>query len=175
MVGRAADPSVRDAAHARHLQDDHHRSSSDEAFHGEEGNKALAASNAAGGAELHVLDNVVRYASPELSTILMEKYETHRVDYLVHAEELAHFAQAIEMEARPGHFFGKEVVAHVDESTPRKETRTGYGYGKIGHVKADCHSKRTGEKNGGRGGNTGGNVVLAIGEGTSKKESLFQV
>ena len=57
----------------------------------------VAVSDAAGGAEQQVLDNIVRYASSELSTILMAKYETHHVDYLVHAEELAHFAQAIEM------------------------------------------------------------------------------
>uniref|UniRef100_A0AAV1U680 Polyprotein n=1 Tax=Peronospora matthiolae TaxID=2874970 RepID=A0AAV1U680_9STRA len=99
----------------------------------------------------------------------MAKYETHRVDYLVHAEELAHFAQAIEMEARPGRFFGKEVVAHVDESTPRKETRTCYGCGKMGHVKADCRSRRTSDKNSSRRGKSGGNIVLAIGEGIIKK------
>ena len=80
----------------------------------------------------------------------MAKYETHRVDYLVHAEELAHYAQAIEMEALPGRFFGKEVADHVDESTPCKETRTCYGCGKIGHIKAYCNSKRTGDKSGGR-------------------------
>ena len=49
----------------------------------------VAVSDAAGGAEQQVLDNIVR------STILMSKYQTHRIDYLVHAEELAHFAQAI--------------------------------------------------------------------------------
>ncbi|CAI5725772.1 unnamed protein product [Peronospora destructor] len=131
----------------------------------------VAVSDAAGGAEQQVLDNIVRYASPELSTILMAKYETHRVDYLVHAEELAHFAQVIEMEARPGRSFGKEVVAHVEDSTSRKETRTCYGCGKIGHVKADCRKKKTGDINGGRRGKSGGNIVLAIGKGTSKKGS----
>lgn len=50
----------------------------------------VAFSDAAGGAEQQVLNIIVRYASPDLSTILMAKYETHRVDYLVHAEELAH-------------------------------------------------------------------------------------
>lgn len=79
----------------------------------------VAVSDAAGGAEQQVLDNIVRYASPELSTILMAKYDTHRVDYLVQAEELAHFAQVIEMEARSGLSFGKEVVAH--EMSPRCE------------------------------------------------------
>lgn len=62
----------------------------------------------------------MRYVSIELSAILMAKYETHCVHYLVHTEELAHFAQAIEMEARPGRSFGKEVIAHVDDFTSRK-------------------------------------------------------
>ena len=46
----------------------------------------VAVSDADGGAEHQVLDNILRYASLEVSTILMAKYETHRVDYLVHAE-----------------------------------------------------------------------------------------
>ena len=52
----------------------------------------VAVSDAAGGAEQQVLDKIVRYASPELSTIMMAKCQTHRLDYLTHAEELAHFA-----------------------------------------------------------------------------------
>ena len=78
----------------------------------------VAVSDACGGADAQVLDNIVHYASSELHTVLMAKYDGNRVDYLTQAEELAHFAQAIEMEARPGRFFVKEVVAHVDESTP---------------------------------------------------------
>ena len=54
----------------------------------------------------------------------MAKYQTHRVDYLVQAEELAHFAQTIEMESRSGLAFGKEVVEHVEDSALRKETHT---------------------------------------------------
>ena len=99
----------------------------------------------------------------------MAKYETNRVDHLVHAEDFAHFAQAIEMEARPGRFFGKEVVAHMGESTPRRETRTCYGWGRMGHVTADCRSRRTSDKNSSRRGKSGDNIVLAIGEGISKK------
>uniref|UniRef100_M4BFS5 RxLR effector candidate protein n=1 Tax=Hyaloperonospora arabidopsidis (strain Emoy2) TaxID=559515 RepID=M4BFS5_HYAAE len=101
----------------------------------------LAVSDAAGGAEQQVLDKIVRYVSLELSTMLISNYDTHRVGYLVHAEELAYFVQFIEMEARSGRsgrFFGKEVVAHVDEPTTRKDTRTCYGCGKVEKVKADC-------------------------------------
>ena len=49
--------------------------------------------------EQQVVDNIVRYASPELSTIRMAKYQIYRLDYLVNAEELVHFAQKIEMES----------------------------------------------------------------------------
>uniref|UniRef100_A0AAV1VBC4 Uncharacterized protein n=1 Tax=Peronospora matthiolae TaxID=2874970 RepID=A0AAV1VBC4_9STRA len=59
----------------------------------------VAVSDAAGGAEQQAMDNIVRYASSELSIILLAKFQMYRIDYLVHAEELAHFAQAIEMEA----------------------------------------------------------------------------
>ena len=75
------------------------------------------------------------------------------------------------MEARPGRFFGKEVVANVDESTPRKETRTCYKCSKMGQNKADCRSRRTTDNNSSRHGKSGGNIVLAIGEGTSKNGS----
>uniref|UniRef100_A0AAV1TUN2 CCHC-type domain-containing protein n=1 Tax=Peronospora matthiolae TaxID=2874970 RepID=A0AAV1TUN2_9STRA len=130
----------------------------------------VAVSDVAGGAEQQVLDIVVRYTSPELSTILIAKYETHPADYQVHAEELAHFARAIEMKARPKRFIEKEVFAYVDDSTPRKESRTCYGCGKMGCVKAECHSRRTGDKNSSRRGKSGGNTVLAIGEGIGKKD-----
>uniref|UniRef100_A0AAV1UNA8 CCHC-type domain-containing protein n=1 Tax=Peronospora matthiolae TaxID=2874970 RepID=A0AAV1UNA8_9STRA len=126
-------------------------------------------SDAAGGAEQQVLDKIVRYASPESSTIIMAKYDTHRMDYPVHAEKLAHYAQAIETEAFPGSFFGKEIVAHVDDSSTRKETRTCYVCGKVGHVKADCRSKRTGDLNGGRRGRRNGNLVLYVIEGKGNK------
>ena len=131
----------------------------------------VAVSDAAGGDEQRVLDNIVRFASPELSTILMEKYQTHRLDYLVHAEELAHFAQTIEMESRSGCALGREVVAHVEKSMFRMETRTCYVCGKSGHVMAGCRSKKTDHTNGGCRAKGGGNIVLAIGEGTSIKSS----
>ncbi|CAH0483069.1 unnamed protein product [Peronospora belbahrii] len=49
-----------------------------------------------GGAEAQVLDNIVRYASSELSTVLMAKYNNGRYGRLRQVEELAHFAQAVE-------------------------------------------------------------------------------
>ena len=55
-----------------------------------------------------------------------------------------------------------EVVAHMGESMTRKKTRTCYGCGKLGHVKAECCSKRTGDSNGVRRSRCDGNMVLSI-------------
>ena len=117
------------------------------------------------------MENIVRYASSELSTILMAKYQTHHIDYLVHAEELAHFAQAIEMEARSGRSFEKAVIADVDESVSRKETRTCHGCGKVGHLKKYCRSKKNDDKKRGRGPKYGGSITLAVGEGRGRNGS----
>ena len=59
----------------------------------------VAVSDAAGGAEQQVLDNIVHYASSELHTVIMAKYDGNRVDYLAQAEELAHFAQSVELDS----------------------------------------------------------------------------
>ncbi|POM68328.1 Integrase catalytic core protein [Phytophthora palmivora] len=53
-----------------------------------------------GGADYLVLNNVVQYASADLRTALMAKVDSTRTDYLAHAEELAHFAQAWESETK---------------------------------------------------------------------------
>ena len=58
----------------------------------------VAVSDACGGAESLVLDNVVQYASSELRTIMMAKYDHTRTEYLCQAEELSHFAQSVENE-----------------------------------------------------------------------------
>ena len=67
----------------------------------------MAVTDVACGGEQQVLDNIVRHASPDLSMIFLAKNQTHRTDYLVHTEELLHFAQADEMEGRSGRAFGK--------------------------------------------------------------------
>ena len=76
-----------------------------------------------------------------------------RVEYLRHAEDLAHFAQSIELGSDA---VGREVVAaHFDEK--RKEARTCYNCGKVGHVQADGGGK----PNKGSG---NGSMVLALTE-----------
>nr|CCA27370.1 conserved hypothetical protein [Albugo laibachii Nc14] len=49
-----------------------------------------------GAAEYMVLNNIVQYASEGMRVALMAKVDAHRTDYLQQAEELAHFAQALE-------------------------------------------------------------------------------
>lgn len=82
----------------------------------------MAVSEASGGsAEYLVLNNIVQYASADLRMVLMAKVDDARADYLVHAEELAHFAQAWEPKSGKWKNLGREVVSAVGEK--RKETR----------------------------------------------------
>ena len=90
----------------------------------------VAVSDARGGADSLVLDNIVHHASPELMNVMRAKYKPTRVDVLRHAEELTHLAQAIELGSGT---VGREVVAaHVEEK--RQDTRTCFRCGRTGHV-----------------------------------------
>ena len=71
-------------------------------------------------ADMLVLDNIVHHASPELMSVMRAKYDPTRVDYLRHGEELAHFAQSIELGSGE---IGREFVAARFDAK-RKETRT---------------------------------------------------
>ncbi|POM80123.1 Mitochondrial Carrier (MC) Family, partial [Phytophthora palmivora] len=92
-----------------------------------------------GGADYLVLNNVVQYASADLRTVLMAKVDSARTDSLAHAEELAHFAQAWEIEAKKKNL-GQELVGVVSERG-RKETRRCHKCGKVGHSRAACLDK----------------------------------
>lgn len=81
---------------------------------------------------------------------MMAKYDHTRVDYLRQAEKLAHFAQSVKIDTRAGKSLGKETVAHVGEK--RVETRTCYGCGEVGHLRAHCASKSTDSKGCGKAG-----------------------
>uniref|UniRef100_A0AAV1UYM7 Uncharacterized protein n=1 Tax=Peronospora matthiolae TaxID=2874970 RepID=A0AAV1UYM7_9STRA len=76
----------------------------------------VAVSEARGGADSPVLDNIVQHATPELMNEMRSKYEPTRLDYLRHAEELAHFAQSIEHGSSA---VGREVVAAHVEGKPK--------------------------------------------------------
>ena len=58
-----------------------------------------------------VLDNIVQYASKAMRTILLAKVDHTRTDYLVQAEQLAHFAQAYELHTGRERTLGREKVS----------------------------------------------------------------
>ncbi|KAE8913550.1 hypothetical protein PF005_g5224 [Phytophthora fragariae] len=69
----------------------------------------------------------------------MAKVEITCTDYLAHAEELAHFAQAWEIETKKKNR-GRELVGAVSERR-RKETRRCHKCGQVGHLRAACSDK----------------------------------
>uniref|UniRef100_A0AAV1V2L8 Uncharacterized protein n=1 Tax=Peronospora matthiolae TaxID=2874970 RepID=A0AAV1V2L8_9STRA len=97
----------------------------------------VAVSEARGGADSLVLDNIVHHASPELVNVMRSKYEPTRLDYLRHAEELAHFAQSIEHGSSA---VGREFVAAHVEGKP-KGAITCYRCGRRGHITANCRAR----------------------------------
>ena len=134
----------------------------------------VAVSDACGGADQQVLDNIVHYASTELSTVLMAKYDNSRADFLRQAEELAHFAQSVELESRKGRALGRDVVAFVNEVSTKRETRTCFGCGKAGHIKANCRSKGRSNHDGRRG-KHGADLILAINDRGLKTKNMHLV
>ncbi|GMF45513.1 unnamed protein product [Phytophthora fragariaefolia] len=87
------------------------------------------------------------------------------MDYLQQAEELAHFAQAWELEPAKHKNLGREVVGVVGERRG-KDTRSCYECCKPGHLRAAC-PKRT------RGGTRKPGLTLAVSEGPGKQEEAW--
>lgn len=106
-----------------------------------------AVSDACGGAESLVLDNIVHYADPSMRMTMLSRLDIHRIDYLRRAEELAHFARSTEIEVRDRNF-GRDVVNTVESRTkvegqPKKgvaerASKKCFKCGHKGHVKASC-------------------------------------
>uniref|UniRef100_A0AAV1UK35 Uncharacterized protein n=1 Tax=Peronospora matthiolae TaxID=2874970 RepID=A0AAV1UK35_9STRA len=78
-----------------------------------------AVSDACGGADSLMLDNVVQYADPHMRTTMSSRLDIHRTDYLRQAEELAQFAQSTEVDTH-SKIFGRDVVNAVE---PEKELK----------------------------------------------------
>ena len=86
----------------------------------------VTVSDAHGGVDLLVLDNIVHHTSPELINIMWAKYDPTRFDYLRHAEGLAHLRNRSSSAA-----VGCDVVAaHVEMK--RQDTRTCFRCGRTG-------------------------------------------
>ena len=61
----------------------------------------VAVSEACGGADNLVLDNIVHYADTAMRVSMLSRLNLARTDCLRQAEELAHFAQSTEIEGSP--------------------------------------------------------------------------
>ena len=117
----------------------------------------IAVSEARGGADSLVLDNIVHHASTELINVMRAKYDPMRVDYLHHAEELAHFAQTIENGS--GAVSLEVVAAHVE--TTLNGPRVCYRCGRTGQIASDC-SARVVHDNEAPTTQSGGSMILAL-------------
>lgn len=114
----------------------------------------VAVSEACGGADNLVQDNIVHYADPSMRVSMLARLNLTRIDYLRQAEELAHFAQSTEIELRGKHI-GRDVVNTVhnerrdarkvrpDGRKDRQFVRKCYKCGKPGHIKAVCRESST--------------------------------
>ncbi|OWZ22783.1 putative mitochondrial protein [Phytophthora megakarya] len=80
-----------------------------------------------------VLNNIVQYASKEMSTVLKARVDGSRTDHLQQTEELAHFAQTWESDPGNKKDLRREVVNNVKD---RRETRTCHECGEVGHLRA---------------------------------------
>ena len=108
----------------------------------------VAVSEACGGADNLVQDNIVHYADPSMRVSMLASLNLTRIDYLRQAEELAHFAQSTEIELR-GRIsdrmgsipstMGTEAITRIKHTIARTvEMRTCYKWGKPGHLKIAC-------------------------------------
>ena len=109
----------------------------------------VAVSDACGGTDNLVQDNILHYADPSLRVSMLARLNLTRIDYLRQAEELAHYAQSTEIEMR-GKNIGKDVVNTVDNRRRsyhkiqiynrkyRRDVRTCYKCGNPGHLKIAC-------------------------------------
>ncbi|OWZ17990.1 hypothetical protein PHMEG_0007990, partial [Phytophthora megakarya] len=120
----------------------------------------VAISEACGNsADYLVLDNIVQYASADLRTVLTAKVDGSRTDYLLHAEDLAQFAQSWEIETGKGKNFGCDVVSSVRER--RQETRRCHKCGEVGHLRAACPARNNPD------------IVLAVNETLDASDDIW--
>ena len=109
-------------------------------------------SDACGGADKLVLENIVYYADPSMRTTMLSRLNLNRVDCLRQAKDLAQFAQSTEIEVRVKHF-GRDVVNFVEATKESRKITSDkmqhdvrgpkrcYLCGGTGHLKASCPKK----------------------------------
>jgi hypothetical protein len=68
-------------------------------------------SHASGGLPNLVLESIVKYAAPDMRQMLLARADLESNDWLLQAERLANFAQAMTLDERPSRALGREVNA----------------------------------------------------------------
>ncbi len=97
----------------------------------------MEVSHATGGTPELVLDSIVKYASPEMRSALMARANMVTTDWLLQAESLANFSQAMALEERLARGPGREGNA-------TSEVTVGATCGhckKKGHTAEECRKK----------------------------------
>ena len=113
-------------------------------------------SDACGGAESLVLDNIVHYVDPHIRTIMFSRLDMHLIDPLRQAEDLAQLAQSTEIDTHAKNL-GQDVVSADEPRKDPKETvkakakatfkegdgRICHKCGEAGLIRSRCpHSKK---------------------------------
>ena len=99
-------------------------------------------SHASGGHPELVLESIVKHASSDMRPMLMAKVNMDSNDYLVQAERLSNFAQAMTLEDRVPRNLGREVNAIEEDSIQAVEELTCSYCKRNGHRVEDCRTKK---------------------------------
>ncbi|POM63071.1 hypothetical protein PHPALM_27692, partial [Phytophthora palmivora] len=92
--------------------------------------------NASGASPTLVLENVVKYADPELKLAMMAKYDPARSDPLQQASELVNWAQSLADEEKPNKAMGRDTAKETVSAIT--DDRGCFKCGKTGHFRRDC-------------------------------------
>ncbi|KAE9242449.1 hypothetical protein PF004_g6586 [Phytophthora fragariae] len=95
-----------------------------------------AVMNASGASPTLVLENVVKYADPELKLAMMAKHDPARPDPLQQASELVNWAQSLADEEKPNKAMGRETAKETVSAMT--DDRACFKCGKTGHIRRDC-------------------------------------
>jgi len=101
-------------------------------------------SHAAGGQDEMVLTSIMKYAAPELRTVLMARAGSHQGNPLLEAERLANIAQQLTLSDRSTKTLGRETNMVSDEkgdTVASVEVKCNY-CGKKGHKEVECRKKK---------------------------------